>query len=127
MKLRIKGNSIRLRLLRSEVERFAADGTISEEVNFGANSLKYTVSKSPDVRSIVSLFDYNEIKVLIPSTDAQRWTGSNEVGFEIEQAIEGKEPLSIVIEKDFVCIDRPDDPDREDAFPNPNQTCKPVQ
>ena len=35
MKLRIKGNSIRLRLLRSEVERFTANGKISEEVRFG--------------------------------------------------------------------------------------------
>jgi hypothetical protein len=45
------------------------------------------------------------------------------VGFEIEQEIGPDKALTIIVEKDFVCIDRPEDPDRDDAYPNPNVIC----
>ena len=53
MKLRIKGNSIRLRLLRSEVEEFAEGGSISDETRFGANALRYTLAMSNNSQPVV--------------------------------------------------------------------------
>ena len=123
MKLRIKGNSIRLRLLRSEVEQFAADGRISDETSFGTTVLRYTLAMSKDAESIVGQFENNEIVVFIPEQAAKEWTTSDNVGFEIEQLAGANGTLTITIEKDFVCVDRPNDPDREDAYPNPNVTC----
>jgi hypothetical protein len=123
MKLRIKGNSIRLRLLRSEVEEFAEGGSISDETRFGANALRYTLAMSKDAESIVGKFDSNEITVFIPEKTARDWTTNDSVGFEIEQPTGPNESLTIIVEKDFVCIDRPNDPDRDDAFPNPNVIC----
>ena len=123
MKLRIKGNSIRLRLLRSEVDRFAADRLITDEVQFGANGLRYTLAMSRDAQSIFAEFVNGEIRVSIPEADARRWADGNDVGFEVAQTNGEDEPLTIIVEKDFVCIDRPDDPDRGDAYPNPNLTC----
>ena len=35
MKLRIKGNALRLRLLKSEVERFEHAGVVTDEIRFG--------------------------------------------------------------------------------------------
>ena len=123
MKLRIKGNSIRLRLLRSEVEQFADAGKISEEVSFGTSELKYSLLMSSSTDAIHAEFAYNEIMVFIPEKAAKDWTTNDNVGFEIEQPINPNDSLTIIVEKDFVCIDRPDDPDREDAYPNPNVTC----
>ncbi len=126
MKLRIKSNSIRLRLLRSEVDRFAATGQISEEIEFGPDGpsyLKYSLVTSPEAESISARFLGNEISVVVPSEVAERWTSSDEVGFEHEQPIGTGESLKILVEKDFECIDRADDPDRADAYPNPNVTC----
>ncbi|MEP7149395.1 MAG: hypothetical protein ABI857_10980 [Acidobacteriota bacterium] len=123
MKLRIKGNSIRLRLLRSEVERFAADGSISDEIRFGPNGLRYTVVMSPEAESILAQFDNGEITISVPETAARRWASSDEVGFETQQEIGPDQSLAIIVEKDFECIDRPDDPDRADAFPNPGSEC----
>ena len=123
MKLRIKGDSIRLRLLRSEVERFAADRVVTEEVRFGANALRYTLAVAPDATSICAEFSDGEIRVLIPVAEARRWTDGNDVGLEIEQSLGEHGSLTIIVEKDFVCLDRPDDPDRADAYPNPNLTC----
>ena len=123
MKLRIKGNSIRLRLLRTEVERFAAEGCISDETSFGSNALLYTLAMSKDAESICGKFENNEITVLIPEQAARDWTTNDSVGFDAEQLVSPNESLMIIVEKDFECIDRPNDPDREDAYPNPNATC----
>ena len=52
MKLRIKGNSIRLRLLRSEVERLCSADIVSEEIRFGTatdQALKYSVAASDGI------------------------------------------------------------------------------
>jgi hypothetical protein len=123
MKLRIKGNSIRLRLLRSEVERFAADGKISEETAFGPSSLRYSLYSSQDAEKMYAELTENEIRVFIPADEAARWSTNDQVGLEVEQFVGGDEVLSILVEKDFVCLDRPDDPDRDDAFPNPLANC----
>lgn len=123
MKLRIKGNSIRLRLLRSEVDRFAADGRISDEVRFGGAELRYSLSMSDEIDSITVEFSHNEVAVLVPSAAARDWATGDAVGLETERQIGSGESLSILIEKDFACVDRPDDPDRVDAFPNPKVVC----
>ena len=117
MKLRIKGNSIRLRLLRSEVERFGSEGIVSEETRFGGTRFRYSLRRT-DVSAIAASFDNGEITVHIPERVAHDWVSSNEVGLEKDQ-----DGLSILIEKDFVCLDRPGDPDRHDAYPNPQLAC----
>ena len=118
MKLRIKGNSIRLRLLRSEVERFANDGRISDEINFGENSLRYTLLTS-DTGTAHANIETGEITVAVPKDLANQWTTTDQVGIEAEQRLNGDDTLSILIEKDFACVGRPDDPDHADAFPAP--------
>ena len=130
MKLRIKGNSIRLRLLRNEVERFAAAGQVSETIEFGAGPssfLRYSLVVSPEATSQTAQFRGNEITITVPEKIARNWTASDQVGIESEQSLGDGESLTILIEKDFACLDRPDDPDREDAFPNPNLACEQTQ
>ena len=123
MKLRIKGNSIRLRLLRSEVERFAAEGSISDAVHFGEQSLRYSLVASPSSGSITSRFENCEIVIEIPTEEIRTWAENDSVSIANEPLV-GDEKLSILIEKDFACLDRPDDPDRDDAFPNPAAACR---
>jgi hypothetical protein len=122
MKLRIKGNSIRFRLLRSEVKRLEAAGTISEETRFGTRTdqtLKYSIAVSDGVDELSTEFSDNQILVLLPETEALKWCRSDEVGIENNIEIDGETTLSVLIEKDFECVGRPDDPDRADAFPHP--------
>jgi hypothetical protein len=126
LKLRIKGNSIRLRLLRSEVERFVTIGRISEETQFGPNGspvLRYTLLTDPLATEISTAFENNEILVAVPEKLVHEWTTGDMVGLERVQQAKGNGGLSVLIEKDFVCLDRPDDPDRDDAFSNPNSVC----
>jgi hypothetical protein len=128
MKLRIKGNSIRLRLLRSEVDRFEVAGQISETIEFGGSSfLRYALVMSPEATEVSARFRGNELAIVVPRTLAREWASGNDVGFDGEQSVGSGETLTILVEKDFVCLDRPNDPDRADAFPNPNLTCDPEE
>lgn len=123
MKLRIRGNSIRLRLLRSEVAKFSATGIFKESIDFGASKLTYILRRSDQTTALSAHFADNEITVLIPAQTAQNWTETELVGLTGEQRISDSETLKILVEKDFVCLDRPDDEDNQDAYPNISHKC----
>lgn len=135
MKLRIRGNSLRLRLLRGEVEQFGKVGRISETIRFGASpnaQLSYVLEFDRQAQNITTHFADNQITVKIPDAVARNWVESDEVTLKSEQTIESDPEngapesgsvLSILIEKDFVCLDRKNDPDNADAFPHPTGKC----
>ena len=126
MKLRIRGNSIRLRLLRSEVERLAANDTVSEEIRFGTGTdqaLRYSIATSDGVECVTAQFSDNQILILLPVSVALAWTTTDQVGIEAAQDVGEGCDISILIEKDFECVGRPDDPDRADAYAHPAAEC----
>ena len=76
MKLRIRGNSIRLRLLRSEVERFGETGRIAETIQFGASpatQLIYALEADSEARHISANYADNKVTVTIPEKTARRF------------------------------------------------------
>ena len=126
MKIRIRDNSIRLRLMQSEVKQLEQQGLIEKHIQFGteANSLlTYRLEQNSVHTTIQANFINNCITVFIPEQMGKEWAGSNEVSLSNQHTFnEGKE-LSILIEKDFQCLtDRPGE-DESDAFPNPNTEC----
>ncbi len=126
MKLRIKGNSIRFRLLQSEVTHLAASGVISEEIRFGTaidQVLRYSIAASGCVEETTVEFGDNQILVLLPETVALNWTATHAVSIHAVIDIDEDDKLDVLIEKDFVCLDRPGDPDIADLFPNPKVSC----
>lgn len=123
MKLRIRGNSIRLRLLRGEVEEFASSGTLRETVNFGAANLTYILRTANDANELSAKFTGGEIVVSVPSAAARNWTETESVSLTGEQKNADGEVLKILVEKDFVCLDRIDDEDNRNAYPNTSHKC----
>ena len=122
MKLRIKGNTLRLRLLRSEIERLGHAGVVTDEIRFGVDTgqaLKYSVASSDGVEVVTAQFNDNQILILIPESMALDWTTTERVGIEATQDVGENTELYILMEKDFECLTRPDDPDNADSFPNP--------
>lgn len=120
MKIRIRGNSIRLRLLKGEVARLAETGEVSESTDFGGG-IKFTYRLTADAEAefVTASFSKGVISVLVPSETAREWVESDEqVGIEAES-----NGVSVLIEKDFACLTREDDPDNLDAFPNPELVC----
>lgn len=112
MKLRLRENSLRYRLTRSEVEQFAHEGVFKEKVTIGEESLVYLLQRTagPDFRATLHT---NLITVLVPEALADEWTGTEKVGIEVHHG-----PLHILIEKDFTCLDNVNE-DQSDNYPNP--------
>src|SRR5688500_7650797 len=126
MKLRLRENSIRLRLLQTEVRQLRETGNVSETIVFGTNraeNLTYSLRVSEDAVEISAQVAGNQIEILLPLDSAKNWADSNEVGLYAERKIDERATLKIVIEKDFVCVERPLDADNKDAFPHPKMNC----
>ena len=123
MKLRIRGNSIRLRLLRGEVAEFASTGILRETINFGASNLTYILQTADDANDLSAKFTGGEIIVSVPPETARNWTETDLIGLTGEQKNADGGILKILVEKDFVCLDRIDDEDNKDAYPNTSHEC----
>ncbi|GLC23785.1 DUF7009 family protein [Roseisolibacter agri] len=126
MKLRIKGNSIRLRLSRPDVARLARDGRVEETTAFGVrreDALAYAVESSPTITDVAARLASGRITVVLPEALAREWASTDRVGIAAEQrgvGPDGAGVLQILIEKDFACLDRRDED--ADAFANPAAT-----
>lgn len=118
MKLRIRGNTLRLRLTQSEVARLDADGRVEDAVVFAPGvELHYAIEARDGVDAPRADFDAGRLRLAVPHAAARRWITSDEAGIEAEQPNGSREPLRIVIEKDFACLHR--ESEDADAFANP--------
>ena len=123
MKLWIKGNSTRLRLSQSEVDKLAAGRAVSDSIAFGPRSgdrLSYQVMVSDDAAAIVAELADNVITFILPAIIARDWAAGDAVSIEAEQATGEEGTLRILIEKDFACLNPRRGEDEADMFPNPN-------
>lgn len=123
MKLRLRENSIRLRLLQSEIKLLKESGAVSETITFGESQILIYRLQISDVPEIKASCRDNKIIVEIPVQTANIWINSEQVGLQFNQNIADAKLLSILIEKDFVCTERPMDADNKDAFPHPKMNC----
>ena len=117
MKLRIKGDSIRLRLTQTEVRQLAETGAVESTMHIAPGaSLTYGV-RAADLRQLAVESDAHALVVLVPRNWIGPWAGGDDVGFDATQDAGDGRTLSILIEKDFACLHKR--PDELDAFPNP--------
>lgn len=124
MKLRIRGNSIRLRLSRGEVETLAAAGEVGEVLSFGndSQSFNYVLRASADVTAPAADFNGGTLLVKVPQEAAREWATAETVGIECP----GGDGPRILIEKDFACLSARPFEDETDMFPNPStERCAP--
>jgi hypothetical protein len=126
MKLRIRGNTLRLRLARGEVNQLAETGEVREAVAFGSGAtdrLGYAIVASGDAAVTSARLSGGSVEVIVPRALAREWAANETVGFEAEQPVGGGLSLHILVEKDFACLTPRKGEDDTDAFPNPNETC----
>ena len=121
MKLRIKGNSLRLRVSRSELTRILAGEEVAETIRFAAApeaKLTYALARGTQASGAIVRYRPQEVTVLLSEEQAQSWSQESEVGVytQVDLAPEGM--LELIVEKDFACLDR-SDADNQDTFANP--------
>ena len=118
MKLRLHGNSLRLRLNQAEVAQFSKTGYVEESIEFGSGAhLSYLIEACLKVEAPQVVYRNGELRIQVPAATGQEWATSDRVGISAEQALANGKPLSILIEKDFQCIHR--DELEPSAYPNP--------
>jgi hypothetical protein len=122
MKLRIEGNSIRLRVKKSDLNRLNTEGVVHEMVSFmkGFN-FHYELKTHEKASNIDAVFTHSTITISIPLSIANAWINSETVG--LENTLENG--LFILIEKDFPCKTRENE-DKNDTFQELMENDEPV-
>lgn len=122
MKIRIQRNSVRFRLSKTEVEKLCSEGYIEETTSFGDTSFKYAVKRYGTTGELMATFGNGCITMLVPEKLLINWPENSVIGFDAMMPITGNETLSLLLEKDFRCIDNTTE-DQSDHYDNPKQIC----
>ena len=118
MKLRILGNSIRLRVSQSDLASLLDGGAVEERVAFpGGSALIYRLESCAGA-SAEAAYQSDRIVIRFPSAEIERWARPDEVTMQAELPL-GSERLELLVEKDFKCLSPRDGEDDADLFPNP--------
>lgn len=116
MKIRIRGNTLRYRLLKTDVEQLFEKGFVEESTAFPTQTFSYRIEVSSGDK-ILADFNQNQVLVSIPQTMAEAWYHTDIISFK-----ESLGDITILLEKDFVCLDHTDE-DQSQNYPNPNTHC----
>ena len=135
MKLRIHGNSIRIRLKQSEMAGLGQDGRAEDRIELGLDiALAYeiricdpvdqvAVDQVPvdqvPVDQVAVSFEGHKIEVSVPRNLAEPWLKTEQVGIEAEVPTSSG-TLKVLLEKDFKCLHRESKEDGSDYFPHPD-------
>ena len=116
MKLRTTFNSIRIRIRKSELETLQKTNLVEESIKFPTNTLfKFALAVDEKATAVNATLEDNYLKLSIPKQEANEWISTNQVGIETHIDLSGNEQLHLLIEKDFPCLDRPEE-DKSDTF-----------
>jgi hypothetical protein len=122
MKLRIKGNSLRIRLTKTEVGTLAVLGYLEEQTLFAGNKLVYALQCMDSGNELSATFDTVKITMYVPGELIKDWPQNNVIGFNTDMPVSENDTLHLLLEKDFVCLDEIKE-DQSDHYENPNKTC----
>lgn len=118
MKIRIKGNAVRFRLTQTEVKQLSEKGSVQETTEFGPTAFQYQVKLIPGLAHLKATYIDNTITMLLPENDGQNWFQNEIVGFENSMKLANGKELSLLLEKDFTCLENRTE-DESDNYPNP--------
>jgi hypothetical protein len=125
MKLRIRKNSLRLRVSPSELARLIETGRIEETIHFTAESgarLTYALEHAEAQAELSVRYRPQEVTVVVSTGEARKWAEGEQVGIYGDVGAEGCR-LVLAVEKDFACLDG-SDRDNQDRFANPRRGTK---
>jgi len=101
VKLRIRGQHLRIRTDPDEMQDLAAAGCIEDRIQLTPQrALVYRLSVAPEAREVGVVFDGDVIDVRLPEARAKEWCSTDLVGLSGTQR-NGDVELRISVEKDF--------------------------
>lgn len=123
MKVRIKGNSMRFRLTKTEVDIFCKEGEYIETTQFNTKKLSYALKVKTGIKSLEADFTGDLITIYMPEKIQTTWATDAIIGHSNEVDWNDKNALSLLVEKDFTCLDNTNE-DQSDNYPNPKLSTK---
>jgi len=100
MKLRIRGNSLTLRLSKTELAKLAGTGQVEDTTRFTSeHSLRYGIEVRP-AGAVTATFAGAAILVTLPKARLDLWLPSTETSSGRSQPVGGGKVLQIALEKD---------------------------
>jgi archaellin len=118
MKIRIRGNSIRYRLDKKDIEILQVEQQVSETTTIGPASLHFTITAG----SASITLEQNTLTLYVPAQQLKTWILTEQVGFSLELPNPDNTQLQILVEKDFKCLTERNE-DETMAFENPSKSC----
>jgi hypothetical protein len=113
MKIRIKDDSVRIRLAQTEVTALVTDGETWSKCQFGKGELIYGLTAS-DTDDISCAFEGNRIITKVPKKLLTNWDTDQRLGFDHKE-----DGLYILIEKDWQCLKPRVHEDETNLYLNP--------
>ena len=113
---------MRLRVSRSELAHFQAGSRIEETICFAeAPEAKLTYALESAVQSspVRVRYGFHDVTVILSEDQVRIWEAESEVGVYSNLDIGSAGSLDVIVEKDFACLDRGDEENR-DTFANPH-------
>jgi hypothetical protein len=119
MKLRLRADSLRLRLTRPEVQQLAQSGSVEERVHITPPGiLVYRLKRTKTAATLGATYENGVVEIQIPEDLARAWCASELVTLAHVQP-HGEVRLRIVVEKDYACLAPREDEDETDNFQHP--------
>lgn len=116
MKLRFRGNSLRLRVNQREVEGLAGGAVLEEQIHFpGDDCMSYVLEARPQETAEAS-FRQGVIRVTAPQEQVRAWATGEAIGLYFDLPANGTS-LRVAIEKDLECVDEPAEERDPHAYP----------
>lgn len=120
MKLRIRDNSLRLRLSRPEVDTIRDLGLLRSVVHFpGGARFEYALESSPASVAPTAAYVDNVMLVKLPESAVREWADSDEIAIASDEVVGNGGVLTLLVEKDFACLSPRDGEDESELFPHP--------
>lgn len=118
MKIRIYDNSVRLRLDRSEVDQAGSGKPVERTTSFADGSLfAYRLAASGD--EVAARFVDGCVEVSVPLAQLSAWASDDTAVSITGEGTLANGRLTLLVEKDFECLDPRDGEDQSNRFRNP--------
>lgn len=124
MKLRIKGNSLRFRLTKRDLERLSGDGVLREALRFAGRELAYQLRSSSCADDVSATFNDGCIDVAVPRDFLTEWANTDAIGIRAAFDPDRLKGPRVLIEKEFGCGSLSDDIRASDRFDDPRRSAK---
>lgn len=123
MKIRIKGNSIRLRLTKTDIQNLKEKGIVEEKTIIRTQEIfKYSLVIDEKISAISAEFNANKITVFLSKKEAEILTETDEITVEGSQNNGEEKGLFLLVEKDLQCLDITHE-DQTDMYENTKTHC----